>query len=159
MGLHPTFHVGLLKPYLRDSRFDRDAPSPRPDIFEDGHEEWEVEAIVDHRPASRGREPSYLVKGVGFPSHENSWLPARQVGNAKAFVQVISPVSSRANRPVHVADVAVTTAEGYKGRIVTNSIQAFSKIDAEMTCCKQYTGVQKIDTARTSFKSKVSRLL
>jgi Chromo (CHRromatin Organisation MOdifier) domain len=41
------------------------------------------EAIIDHRPASRGREPSYLFKWVGFYSHENSWLPARQLGNAK----------------------------------------------------------------------------
>jgi hypothetical protein len=30
MGLHPTLHVGLLKPYLHDSRFNHDAPSPQP---------------------------------------------------------------------------------------------------------------------------------
>jgi Chromo (CHRromatin Organisation MOdifier) domain len=103
MGLHPTFHVGLLKPYLRDSRFNRDAPSPQPDIFEDGHEEWEVEAIVDQRPASRGREPSYLVKWAGFPSHENSWLPARQLGNAKDLLaayqtRIVAGQPARARR-------------------------------------------------------------
>jgi hypothetical protein len=51
MGLHPTFHVGLQKPYLRDSRFNRDAPSPQPDIFEDDDEEWEVVASPFRRRA------------------------------------------------------------------------------------------------------------
>jgi Chromo (CHRromatin Organisation MOdifier) domain len=86
MGLHPTFHVGLLKPHIRDSRFNRDAPSPQPDIFEDGHEEREVEPIVDHRPASRRREPYCLVKWVGLASRENSWLPDRQQGNANGLL-------------------------------------------------------------------------
>jgi Chromo (CHRromatin Organisation MOdifier) domain len=106
IGLHTTFHVGLLKPYLRDSRLNRDAPSPQPDIFEDGHEEWEVEAIVDHRPASRGREPSYLVKWVGFLSHENSWLPARQLSNAKDLLaayqsRIVAGQPARARRGRH----------------------------------------------------------
>jgi hypothetical protein len=85
MGLHPTFHIGLLNPYLRDSWFNRGTPSPQPDVVEDGHKEWERGAIVDHRPASRGREPSYLFKWVGFPHHENFCLPARQLGNTKAL--------------------------------------------------------------------------
>jgi Chromo (CHRromatin Organisation MOdifier) domain len=103
MGMHATFHVGLLKPYLHDSRSNRDAPSPQPDIFEDGHEEWEVEAIVEHRSASRGREPSYLVKWVGLPSHENSWLPARLLGNAKDLLaayqtRIVAGQPARARR-------------------------------------------------------------
>jgi Chromo (CHRromatin Organisation MOdifier) domain len=91
MGLHPTFYFGLQKTYLRDSRFNRDAPSPQHVIFKDGHEEWEVKAIVDHRPASRGREPSYLNNWVGFPSHENSWVPARQQSNAKGLLTAYQP--------------------------------------------------------------------
>jgi Chromo (CHRromatin Organisation MOdifier) domain len=88
---------------LCDSRINRDAPFPQPDIFEDGHEEWEVEAIVNHHPASRGREQSYLVKWVGFPNHKNSWLPARQLGNAKDLLtayqsRIVAGQAARARR-------------------------------------------------------------
>jgi hypothetical protein len=64
MGLHPTFHVGLLKPYLRNSLFNRGTPSRQPDVFEDGHEEWEREVM-------------------------NSCLPARQLGNTKDLGRTI----------------------------------------------------------------------
>jgi hypothetical protein len=59
---HPTFHVGSLKPFYHDSRFNRDAASPQLDIFEDGLEEWGAEVIVDHRPANRGREPKSCLQ-------------------------------------------------------------------------------------------------
>jgi hypothetical protein len=63
MDFHRTFHVGLLKPFYPDSRFNRDAASPQLDIFEDGLEEWEAEVIVDHRRANRGREPKNCLQG------------------------------------------------------------------------------------------------
>ncbi len=41
-GIHDTYHVSLLKPYVDDT-FDRD-PAPEPAmIFADGHQEFEVE--------------------------------------------------------------------------------------------------------------------
>ena len=49
MKLHPTFHVSFLKPYF-PNRVPARASSPaHPDVFEDGHEEWEVESISAHR--------------------------------------------------------------------------------------------------------------
>jgi hypothetical protein len=79
----------------------------------------------------------------------------------KTFLQLISPVSSRANRPAHVEDDALTRRGG------TNSTLALSKsipkpcykqhkgifkIDTEMTCYRQYTGVLNIDTEMKCFK-------
>ncbi len=47
-GIHDTFHVSLLKPYV-DDKFDRD-PAPEPAmIFADGHQEFEVEQVLSHR--------------------------------------------------------------------------------------------------------------
>ncbi len=44
-GIHDTFHVSLLKPYVADT-FDRD-PAPEPAmIFADGHQEFEVEKVL-----------------------------------------------------------------------------------------------------------------
>jgi len=52
-----TFHVSLLEPYVRREG-DEYAPPP-PDLIDD-HEEWEVEAILDHKETGEGRK--YLVR-------------------------------------------------------------------------------------------------
>ena len=47
-GIHDTFHVSLLKSYTKDS-FERYPENFRPVRFADGHEEYEVEMILNHR--------------------------------------------------------------------------------------------------------------
>jgi hypothetical protein len=49
MHLHPTFYVILLKLYIQDNHPSRIRPAPMPALFADGHEEWEVSAILSHR--------------------------------------------------------------------------------------------------------------
>jgi hypothetical protein len=49
MLLHPTFHVSLLKPYIANSHRSRSTTPPASDLFDNGHEEWEVESILSHR--------------------------------------------------------------------------------------------------------------
>jgi hypothetical protein len=44
MNLHPTFHISLL--YVHDNQPCSIRPAPMPDLFADGHEKWEVKAIV-----------------------------------------------------------------------------------------------------------------
>ena len=78
-GIHNAFHVSLLKPYYKDS-FDRDEPPPPPIQFDDGHQEYEVEKILRHR--RKRNTLQYLVKWVGYPDHENSWIPKENLINS-----------------------------------------------------------------------------
>lgn len=82
--IHDTFHVSLLRPFAED-RFKR-TEEPGPSIlFEDGHEEWEVEAILSDKMIRNKKH--YLVKWKNYPSHENTWEPAENLENAQASLQ------------------------------------------------------------------------
>ena len=83
-GIHNAFHASLLKPYYEDE-FNRNIPPPAPLQFQDGHEEYEVESILNHR--SRRGQMQYLVKWKGYPDHENSWLPETSLNNAQELLQ------------------------------------------------------------------------
>ena len=79
-GIHNTFHVSLLKPFVEDP-FTRD-PAPEPAVhFADGHVEYEVEEILSHR--KRRGKTQYLVKWKGYPSHENTWQSTKDLENSK----------------------------------------------------------------------------
>ena len=69
--IHNAFHASLLKPFFPDT-FNRRDPPPPPVQFEDGHDEYEVEKILHHR--KRRNRMQYLIKWVGYPDHENSWV-------------------------------------------------------------------------------------
>ena len=43
---------------------------------DDEEQEWEVEAIVDHRQDGRNKERQYLIKWKAWPEDHNTWLPA-----------------------------------------------------------------------------------
>jgi GNAT superfamily N-acetyltransferase len=85
MRLHPTFHVSSLRPYVVDTVSGRAQAAAKPDYFADGHHEFEVEAILDHRKVQR--QLQYFVSWVGMPDHENAWLPSSSMDNAKELIQ------------------------------------------------------------------------
>uniref|UniRef100_A0A0W0FTC0 Chromo domain-containing protein n=1 Tax=Moniliophthora roreri TaxID=221103 RepID=A0A0W0FTC0_MONRR len=72
--IHPVFHAGLLTPYKENKTHGLNFLEPPLDIVE-GQEEFEVEAIIGHRPAGRKRKPThYLVLWKEYDSSHNEWL-------------------------------------------------------------------------------------
>ena len=71
-ALHPVFNESLLSPYVPpEAEHQKRALPPPPDIV-DGHEEYEVEEILDSRKWGRGLQ--YLVKWKGYTEENNSWV-------------------------------------------------------------------------------------
>lgn len=77
-ALHPVFHVSILEPYHQRPGEELQRPAP---IRLDEADEWEVEAILDHK-TERGKA-KYHVKWLGYPPSENTWEPENVLENAK----------------------------------------------------------------------------
>uniref|UniRef100_A0A0W0GCX0 Putative reverse transcriptase-rnase h-integrase n=1 Tax=Moniliophthora roreri TaxID=221103 RepID=A0A0W0GCX0_MONRR len=77
--IHPVFHVGLLSPYRETDAHGANYLEPPPDIV-DGHEEFEIEAIVGHKP--RKTPKKFLVSWKGYDSSHNEWKEKEELANA-----------------------------------------------------------------------------
>ena len=77
--IHPVFHATLLSRYVTTQAHGPSFSEPPPETI-DGEQEWEVEAITDHKKAGRGYR--FLVKWKGYPLAENKWLPGSSLVNA-----------------------------------------------------------------------------
>ena len=71
MKIRNVFHVDLLIPFHETDAYGPAYSQPAPELI-NGDEEYEVEAIIDDRVHRRKRQ--YLVKWVGYPVSENSWV-------------------------------------------------------------------------------------
>ena len=69
--IHNVFHVDLLIPYHETKEHGTNYLQPPPDLI-DGEEEYEVESIINDRTYRRKKQ--YLVKWLGYPESENSWV-------------------------------------------------------------------------------------
>ena len=69
--IHNVFHVDLLIPHIYTEAYGSAFAKPPPELI-DGEEEYKVEDIITHRTSRRKKQ--YLVKWVGYPSSENSWV-------------------------------------------------------------------------------------
>lgn len=88
LRIHPVFHVSRLKRF--HERPDELKPAgqddtPPPPVIVDGHEEYEVEDILDKRRF--GRQIKYLVKWAGYPAEESTWLSRAQLKNAPEILR------------------------------------------------------------------------
>ena len=85
-SVHPVFHVSNLKRFHRSREFERaDQEESPPPIAVDGHEEYEVEAILRHK--GKGARRLYLVLWKGYPITEASWEPESHLRNAPQVLE------------------------------------------------------------------------
>ena len=88
--IHNVFHSSQLKPYYVDDGqyIGRPRISRPPPVIIDGEEQWEVERILNHRTRRVGRSTvvEYLIKWLGYPDSDNSWVPSADV-HASDLVQ------------------------------------------------------------------------
>lgn len=78
MRMHPVVHVSRLQPWYESISAFRGRPKPSepppPEIHSDDDVRYHVESFRAHR--NPGAALEYLVKWVGYPDHENTWVRA-----------------------------------------------------------------------------------
>uniref|UniRef100_A0A0W0G0K3 Chromo domain-containing protein n=1 Tax=Moniliophthora roreri TaxID=221103 RepID=A0A0W0G0K3_MONRR len=76
--IHSVFHAALLMPFKETEAHGPSFTEPPLDLIE-GFEEYEVEAIMGHRPKKRPRE--FLVSYMGYDSSHNQWIKTEGMVN------------------------------------------------------------------------------
>jgi hypothetical protein len=82
-GIHPVFHVSILRKFNIDTIKDRKQERPA-QVQVNGKEEWEVEGVLDCR--KKGQKMEYHVHSKGFGPEENSWEPERNLNHCGKLV-------------------------------------------------------------------------
>lgn len=82
--IHDVFHASLLTPYHETEQHGNNYLEPVPQLI-DGQEEYEVEAILNHR--TKYGHPQYLVRWKNMPQAENSWEPESHLRNSQEILQ------------------------------------------------------------------------
>jgi hypothetical protein len=82
MKIHPVFHVDRFRHYhpSPEALGPRTPARPPPVIVED-EEEYEVEAIADHRRINNKME--YLLQWQGYPREDWTWEPESELAHCK----------------------------------------------------------------------------
>jgi hypothetical protein len=87
-GIHPVFHVIMLKPETPNTIPNRIQPPP-PLIDIEGEQEYEIAQVLDSKVDQRRKcKLLYLVKLSGYKGtdEETSWLPAKELEHAAELV-------------------------------------------------------------------------
>ena len=84
LGKAKSYHISRLKKFVEDNDPNRNQVlRPDPELVQDV-EEYEVEAILDHRYKRRLRKQTfeYLVKWLGYDQAECTWEPEENLNNS-----------------------------------------------------------------------------
>jgi hypothetical protein len=84
--IRPVFHNSLLKPYHKTKEHGPNYEKPAPEIINDEEGHYEIEDILMTRPTRNKKSTQYLIKWKGYPASENSWLPEKELMNAKELL-------------------------------------------------------------------------
>jgi Chromo (CHRromatin Organisation MOdifier) domain len=76
--IHDVFHASLLTPYKETEEYGENFAQPPPELIE-GHEEYEVEQIIDSRRWGRAQKLQYLLRWKGYSCAHDSWQDATKV--------------------------------------------------------------------------------
>src|SRR5450759_4051378 len=88
LGRAKSYHVSRLKKFVEDDDPNRNQVlCPDPELVKDV-EEYEVEAILDHRYKRRLRKQTleYLVKWLGYDQAECTWEPKENLKNSPSIL-------------------------------------------------------------------------
>jgi hypothetical protein len=80
----PTFHTSLIKPFIPndDTKYPkRTLEKPGP-VVVDGHEEYLVDKIIDHKKIGKGVR--YLVHFAGYGKEDDRWIAGRELEDNEA---------------------------------------------------------------------------
>jgi hypothetical protein len=85
--IHNVFHMSLLKLYFGndEDKFPGRRKQPPPPVIIDGHEEFEVERILDHK-WTRGKGSQYQVVWKGWPLYDSTWEYADNLRHAQEAI-------------------------------------------------------------------------
>jgi transposase InsO family protein len=129
MKIHPVFHVNLLEPFHPNDIPGR-VQDPPPPVTVDGHEEFEVEEILDSR--TRRGQLQYYVHWKDWPVSNRTWEPAANLANAPDLVDAFHRTYPRKSRPRSVPapiNVMARRSSPFKrGATVTNHPMATEHI-------------------------------
>ena len=105
MRCHNEFHVSLLKKSFQPDEFfpKRDSPQPLvPACTKDGHNEYEVDRILDSRTFGRWKKRQFLIRWKNTSDSENTWEPEEFLTTCpeilEEYLLSLSPVRSYRSR-------------------------------------------------------------
>jgi hypothetical protein len=91
-----------LRPWTPDPIAPRIPPKPPQPVLRKGHDEYEVEEVLDSR--YRGRGIQYLVKFKGYSKEHNEWLPSTNLTNAPRLTAKFHKENPEAPRRIAAVD-------------------------------------------------------
>jgi len=86
LHMHNMFHMDLLTPYHETNAHGVNYSQPPPELIH-GQEEYEVEEIIKDHYFRRKRQ--YLVKWLGYPVSENSWVNMKDLHSPKLLAEYL----------------------------------------------------------------------
>src|SRR5579859_7215457 len=120
--IHPVFHASLISPYKETTAHGPNFARPPAEIVQGEDEHYEVEEVLQSRLTPNKKGVQYLIKWKGYPSSENSWLPASQMKHAKILVQQFHAKNPRAPKTnsIRLLSAQQPLKEGMVSRTVTS---------------------------------------
>ncbi|EEB99712.1 hypothetical protein MPER_00550, partial [Moniliophthora perniciosa FA553] len=82
--IHNVFHANLLTPFKENEVHGPNYSEPPPDLIND-EEEYEIEAIVAHKPKKNPKK--FLVSWVGYPPSHNEWKTKKEFDRAQDILK------------------------------------------------------------------------